>query len=67
MKVDILLSAVGDYMPKYQHSIKPHQALVDEIIQKAKGMGDSYHPVKVQSDFCKKCRQNTVYIFVFWK
>ncbi|SUU36980.1 Uncharacterised protein [Actinobacillus seminis] len=37
MKVDILLSAIGDYMPKYQQSgIKPHQALADEIIQKAK-------------------------------
>lgn len=37
MRVQILLSAIGDYMPKYQQSgVKPQQELAEEIIQKAK-------------------------------
>lgn len=55
MKVDILLSAVGDYMPKYQQpGIKPHQALADEIIQKAKAVWATHQPGESAVRFLQK-------------
>ncbi|MBP4134168.1 hypothetical protein P9079_03105 [Gallibacterium anatis] len=35
MRVQILFSAIADYIPKYQDWTKPYQSLVDEITQNA--------------------------------
>lgn len=55
MRVHILLSAIGDYMPKYQQPwVKPHQALADEIMQKAKAVWDTRQPGESTVRFLQK-------------
>ena len=55
MRVHILLSAIGDYMPKYrQPGIKPHQALADEIIQTAKAVWEARQPGESTVRFLQK-------------
>ncbi|HDX0975798.1 hypothetical protein ACVND7_06860 [Avibacterium paragallinarum] len=55
MRVQILLSAIGDYMPKYQHlDTKPQQALIDEVIQQAKAVWATRQPQESAVRFLQK-------------
>lgn len=55
MRVQILFSAIGDYMPKYQHSEpQHHQVLVDEIIQQAKAVWAARQPQESVVRFLQK-------------
>lgn len=54
MRVQILFSAIGDYMPKYRHLVQPDQALTDEIIQQAKAVWSTRQPQENVVRFLQK-------------
>ncbi|MDY4281312.1 MAG: hypothetical protein SOX56_09640 [[Pasteurella] mairii] len=55
MRVQILFSAIGDYMPKYQQTgAQAHQTLADEITQKAKDVWDARQPGESTVRFLQK-------------
>ncbi|MCW9718532.1 hypothetical protein [Avibacterium sp. 21-599] len=55
MKVHILLSAIGDYIPKYQQrGDASYQALADEIMQQAKDVWQIRQPRENRVRFLQK-------------
>lgn len=55
MRVQILFSVVGDYMPKYQHlAPQSYQALADEIIEQAQAVWAARQPQESAVRFLQK-------------